>query len=103
MSALDEYKQFSVLLRASAFATGATDGLATMVRADAAIIELEAELVELRDRRCHNCKFWDYELAETVAEVSFAFCENSMAYKEFSSRVVSEGWLCPCWVKRKVL
>jgi peptidoglycan hydrolase CwlO-like protein len=46
MSAVDEYKQFSVLLKVSASVTGATDGLATMVRADAAVTELEDELAE---------------------------------------------------------
>ena len=64
-----------------------------------AYTELEKELAALKARRCETCKSWDRELT-VVAAVRFAFCENRMAYKEFKTRVVSEGWLCPLWAAR---
>ena len=121
MSALEDWRAWWEM-------TGGWTRLEGMLKADAAIAELEceasaahgavdfwqtaeakqqkraeqaeAEVARLKGRRCRDCGSWDKENAEEVAAVRFAFCKNRIATKEFKTSVVSEGWLCPCWTAR---
>lgn len=49
---------------------------------------------------CEACEHWDTEDIVTVVETRFSACQNRTATKEFKTRVVSQGWLCPLFQRR---